>query len=117
MDLMFVNRDDEYARRITAAPGTEVFWYGLGKEATVRAGAVSSTIEGLRFEVEYGQTRFPIQSALMGHINVYNILAACSAGFSFGLSPETIAKGIAVAVKSAIRNEESAIRHALWFQL
>jgi UDP-N-acetylmuramoyl-L-alanyl-D-glutamate--2,6-diaminopimelate ligase len=45
--------------------------------------------------VEYGQTRFPIQSALMGHINVYNILAACSAGFSFGLSPETIAKGIA----------------------
>src|SRR6185436_3514185 len=34
-------------------------------------------------------------SALMGRINVYNILAACSAGFSFGLSPETIAKGIA----------------------
>jgi UDP-N-acetylmuramoyl-L-alanyl-D-glutamate--2,6-diaminopimelate ligase len=49
----------------------------------------------LRFEVQYGQTRIPIESALMGRINVYNILAACSAGFSFGLSAETIAKGIA----------------------
>ena len=90
-----LNRDDQYAARISAASGTEVLWYGLGKDAAIRAGAVSSTIQGLRFEVEYGQTRFPIESALMGRINVYNILAACSAGFSFGLNPETIAKGIA----------------------
>jgi UDP-N-acetylmuramoyl-L-alanyl-D-glutamate--2,6-diaminopimelate ligase len=90
-----LNRDDAYANRISAASGTEVFWYGLGESATVRATSVTSTIEGLRFEVQYGQTRFPIESALMGRINVYNILAACSAGFSFGLSAETIAKGIA----------------------
>jgi UDP-N-acetylmuramoyl-L-alanyl-D-glutamate--2,6-diaminopimelate ligase len=31
----------------------------------------------------------------MGRINVYNILAACAAGFSFGIDAETIAKGIA----------------------
>ncbi len=89
-----LNRDDSYANRLPAA-GTEVFWYGLGEGATVRATGVSSTIKGLRFEVQYGQTRLPVESALMGRINVYNILAACSAGFSFGLSPETIAKGIA----------------------
>src|SRR5712692_1011638 len=90
-----LNRDDEYARRIPSASGTQALWYGLGSEADVRACSVSSTIQGLRFEVEYGRTRFPIESALMGRINVYNILAACAAGFSFGLSPETIAKGIA----------------------
>ena len=89
-----LNRDDAYASRIPTA-GAEVFWYGLGEGANVRAGAVSSTIEGLRFEVLYGSTRLPVESALMGRINVYNILAACSAGFSIGLSPETIAKGIA----------------------
>jgi UDP-N-acetylmuramoyl-L-alanyl-D-glutamate--2,6-diaminopimelate ligase len=89
-----LNRDDAYAKRITAS-GTEVFWYGLGEGATVRATGVTSTIQGLRFEVQFGQTRLPVESALMGRINVYNILAACSAGFSFGLSPETIAKGIA----------------------
>jgi UDP-N-acetylmuramoyl-L-alanyl-D-glutamate--2,6-diaminopimelate ligase len=90
-----LNADDPYARRIPAASGTEVLWYGLGKEAAVRATAVSSTFQGLRFEVEYGTARFPIESPMVGRINVYNILAACSAGFSFGLSPETIAKGIA----------------------
>src|SRR5262249_6431187 len=42
-----------------------------------------------------GRARFPVESSLMGRINVYNILAACSAGLSFGLSPDTIANGIA----------------------
>jgi UDP-N-acetylmuramoyl-L-alanyl-D-glutamate--2,6-diaminopimelate ligase len=90
-----LNWDDAYSRRISSASTTEVLWYGLSPEATVRASSVSATIQGLRFEVEYGRTRFPVESALMGRINVYNILAACSAGFTFGLSPDTIAKGIA----------------------
>src|SRR6185295_10437706 len=69
-----LNQDDEYARRIGAASTTEVLWYGFGQDATVRAGEVSSTLDGLRFEVQYGSTRFPVESALMGRINVYNIL-------------------------------------------
>jgi UDP-N-acetylmuramoyl-L-alanyl-D-glutamate--2,6-diaminopimelate ligase len=89
-----LNRDDAYGNRIPVA-GTEVFWYGLGEGATVRASGIFSSIEGLRFEVLYGSTRIPIESRLMGQINVYNILAACSAGLSFGLSPDAIAKGIA----------------------
>src|SRR6185295_5243842 len=76
------------------AGGSEVLWYGLGDGATVRAVDITATIEGLRFTVEYGQTRLPIESPLMGRINVYNILAACAAGFSFGLSASVIAKGI-----------------------
>jgi len=89
-----LNRDDTYASRMNPT-GSEVLWYGIGKGATVRATDISATIDGLRFTVEYGQTRFPIESTLMGRINVYNILAACSAGLSFGLNPDIIAKGIA----------------------
>jgi UDP-N-acetylmuramoyl-L-alanyl-D-glutamate--2,6-diaminopimelate ligase len=95
-----LNRDDDYAKRIPAS-GTEVLWYGLGEDAAVRAVNISATIEGLRFDVEYGpgpesgKVRFPVASALLGRINVYNILAACSAGFTFGLDPGTIADGIA----------------------
>jgi UDP-N-acetylmuramoyl-L-alanyl-D-glutamate--2,6-diaminopimelate ligase len=89
-----LNRDDAYSSRLPAT-GTQVFWYGLGEGADVRATGISSTISGLRFEVQYGQTRLPIESTLMGRINVYNVLAACAAGFSFGLSAETIARGIA----------------------
>src|SRR5437660_6601863 len=41
-----LNRDDEYAGRIPVSGGTEVLWYGLGQDATVRASGVSSTVEG-----------------------------------------------------------------------
>ena len=34
--------------------------------------------------------RFEVRSALIGRINVYNILAACGAGMTFQLPPETI---------------------------
>ena len=89
-----LNRDDQYAGQIANAGG-ETLWYGLGATATVRATDISATMQGLRFTVEYGAARFPVESPLMGRINVYNILAACAAGFSFGLDPGTIARGIA----------------------
>ena len=34
-------------------------------------------------------TRFPVESPLIGKINVYNILAACGAGLSYGLAPKS----------------------------
>src|SRR5712692_2209516 len=90
-----INRDDEYGAGIKAGPDTQVLWYGLGKDAAVRARHISSSFDGLRFEVQAPGGRFTIQSPLIGRINVYNILAACCAGLSYGLPPETIAAGIA----------------------
>ena len=90
-----INRDDEYGAKIETAPATEVLTYGLDKEAAVRARNVNTGFGGLRFDVRYGSLRFPVSSPLIGRINVYNILAACCAGFSYGLPPETIAQGIA----------------------
>jgi UDP-N-acetylmuramoyl-L-alanyl-D-glutamate--2,6-diaminopimelate ligase len=90
-----VNRDDEYGHRIKLDPATEVLWYGLGQEANLRARHISSGFQGLRFDVQYGKLRFAVESALIGKINVYNILAACGVGLSYGIPPETIARGIA----------------------
>ncbi|HEY1338020.1 MAG TPA: UDP-N-acetylmuramoyl-L-alanyl-D-glutamate--2,6-diaminopimelate ligase [Bryobacteraceae bacterium] len=90
-----VNRDDEYGRRLKLSPQTETLWYGLGQEADLRPVHISSGFQGLRFEVRYGKLRFPVESPLIGKINVYNILAACGAGISYGIPPETIARGIA----------------------
>jgi UDP-N-acetylmuramoyl-L-alanyl-D-glutamate--2,6-diaminopimelate ligase len=89
-----LNRDDEYARRIQLNPRTEVLWYGLGQEPELRARHISSGFQGLKFEVQFGKQRFPVESPLIGKINVYNILAACGAGLSYGIAPETIARGI-----------------------
>ncbi|PWU01197.1 MAG: UDP-N-acetylmuramoyl-L-alanyl-D-glutamate--2,6-diaminopimelate ligase [Terriglobia bacterium] len=90
-----VNRDDATIRAMGLPANAEVYWYGLGQEAGLRARHISSGFEGLRFEVQWGKLRFGIDSPLIGRINVYNILAACGTALSYGLSPETIAKGIA----------------------
>ncbi|HXI44376.1 MAG TPA: UDP-N-acetylmuramoyl-L-alanyl-D-glutamate--2,6-diaminopimelate ligase [Bryobacteraceae bacterium] len=90
-----INRDDEYGARMQTGSDSRVLWYGLGKDATVRARHISSSFEGLRFEVQAPDVRFTVQSPLIGRINVYNILAACGAGLSYGLQPATIARGIA----------------------
>ena len=90
-----LNRDDEYARRLKLHPKTEVIWYGSGSESNLRARHISSGFQSLKFEVQHGKTRFNIESPLIGRINVYNILAACGAGLSYGIAPDVIARGIA----------------------
>ncbi len=90
-----LNRDDEFAGRLKLHPKTQVFWYGLGVDSNLRARHISSGFQGLKFDIQHGKTRFEVESPLIGRINVYNILAACGAGLSYGLKPETIAKGIA----------------------
>jgi UDP-N-acetylmuramoyl-L-alanyl-D-glutamate--2,6-diaminopimelate ligase len=90
-----VNHDDEWGRKLKFHPRTEVIWYGLGQEAGIRPRHISSGFQGLRFDVQYRKTRFTLQSPLIGRINVYNILAACGAALSYGIEPDTIARGIA----------------------
>jgi len=90
-----LNRDDPHAREIKLHPKTEVFWYGLGPASNLRARHIASSFQGLRFDVQFGKLRFAVESPLLGKINVYNILAACGAGLSYGIAPETVARGIA----------------------
>lgn len=90
-----LNRDDENIQGMKLPSDTEIYWYGLGAEASLRARQVSSGFDGLRFEVQSGRTRFAVESPLIGKINVYNILAACGAALSYSIAPETIAQGIA----------------------
>ena len=90
-----LNRDDEYARKLKLHPKTEIYWYGMGVDSNLRARHIRSGFQGLKFDVQQGRARFEIESPLIGRINVFNILAACGAGLSYGIAPETIARGIA----------------------
>jgi UDP-N-acetylmuramoyl-L-alanyl-D-glutamate--2,6-diaminopimelate ligase len=90
-----LNRDDEYARRLKLHPKTKAIWYGLGADPDLRARHISSGFQGLKFDVQFGKVKFTVESPLIGKINVYNILAACGTGLSYGIAPETIARGIA----------------------
>jgi UDP-N-acetylmuramoyl-L-alanyl-D-glutamate--2,6-diaminopimelate ligase len=89
-----INRDDPASSRLKLSPSTKVLRYGTGADADLRARHISSGFQGLRFDVQYGKTRIPIESPLIGRINVYNILAACGAAVSHAVPVETISRGI-----------------------
>jgi UDP-N-acetylmuramoyl-L-alanyl-D-glutamate--2,6-diaminopimelate ligase len=94
-EFAVINRDDGYGRRLKLHPKTKALFYGLGADSDLRARHISSGFQGLRFDVQFGKVRFAVESPLIGRINVYNILAACGTGLSYGIAPETIARGIA----------------------
>jgi UDP-N-acetylmuramoyl-L-alanyl-D-glutamate--2,6-diaminopimelate ligase len=97
-----VNADDEQVRLLEFAPETEVLWYGMhreppafGKETTwVRAEDIQSSFDGLRFHIVAGTRRFAVDSPLVGHINVSNILLAAASALTLGVSEAHIQKGL-----------------------
>lgn len=99
-----LNADDQQVSNLKLASETEVFWYGIDCESphagsnrhhSVRAENVESTFAGLRFDVISDTGQFTAESALVGQINVYNILLACAVALTYGLSEEEIKKGLA----------------------
>jgi UDP-N-acetylmuramoyl-L-alanyl-D-glutamate--2,6-diaminopimelate ligase len=93
-----LNADDEACRRLELASETQLLWYGLHEAPAtgsfVCATEIGSSFDGLRFDVVAGTRRFSVQSPLVGHINVYNILLACATAFTYELTNEQIQKGI-----------------------
>jgi UDP-N-acetylmuramoyl-L-alanyl-D-glutamate--2,6-diaminopimelate ligase len=55
---------------------------------------IGSGFGGLHFDLIYQSVRQPVESALIGRMNVLNILAAAGVGLSYGLDLTTIARGV-----------------------
>jgi UDP-N-acetylmuramoyl-L-alanyl-D-glutamate--2,6-diaminopimelate ligase len=97
-----LNTDDEASARLEIARETQVYWYGTRKPSRlwgvndiwVRPHNVQSSFEGLQFEIQAGDQSFRVESALVGHINVSNILLAASVGLTLGVSEEDIMIGL-----------------------
>ena len=89
-----LNFDDPAAQGFTN-PASRMVWYGLSPEAALTAENVTSGFDGLRFDLRYEGARQPVESPLVGQINVLNILAAAAVGISYGIDLPTIARGIA----------------------
>lgn len=96
-----LNSDDEAVRRLRTSKETEVWWYGLndpGPGKSLLARDVEASFSGLRFRVVSqgleSVLEFAVESPLVGRINVYNILLACGAALTLGLSVDQIQKGL-----------------------
>jgi UDP-N-acetylmuramoyl-L-alanyl-D-glutamate--2,6-diaminopimelate ligase len=91
-----LNCDDEYGRKLAAfsRKKSEVLTYGWAT-GDFHSAKVEVTSRGTRFDAVTPSGTIPLFSAMIGKVNVYNILAAVAAGYARGCTAETIAKGIA----------------------
>lgn len=96
-----LNADDESVRGLRIAKETQVLWYGAAKppkhrsdDLRLMAEDVDSSFDGLRFTVNADGKRFHVESPLVGHINVSNILLASGIAMADGLTKEEIVTGL-----------------------
>jgi UDP-N-acetylmuramoyl-L-alanyl-D-glutamate--2,6-diaminopimelate ligase len=88
-----INADDPSGSFMTKAfSGSELLTYGIDpREALYRAFGVQHTAGGTRFEFDTPSDRVPIESPLIGRVNVSNLLAAMCAGLARGLTIDQVA--------------------------
>jgi len=89
------NMDDEWGPKVTISSATRQLTYGVTASADVQATDVELSMQGTSFTVKFKGSQTAISSPLVGRFNVYNILAAFTAGLALEIPRETIAKGIA----------------------
>jgi UDP-N-acetylmuramoyl-L-alanyl-D-glutamate--2,6-diaminopimelate ligase len=99
-----VNADDKEANYFGAFPADRHIFYGLKKGELKAKNLVSK--EGISFTVEYQGKNTPVNSALWGSFNAYNILAAWAVGLSQGIDQKKIKEGVAAVKKVSGRLEE-----------
>jgi UDP-N-acetylmuramoyl-L-alanyl-D-glutamate--2,6-diaminopimelate ligase len=89
-----INMDDPKGRELEAITKASVVSYGLGDNCLLRAADIETDATGLRFRLVTPSGNIPITSALLGQINVYNILGAAATAFSLNIDLDLIARGI-----------------------
>jgi UDP-N-acetylmuramoyl-L-alanyl-D-glutamate--2,6-diaminopimelate ligase len=92
-----INADDEYGQSLAqtrASSSEELILYGI-QNGDFKAANIDLQQDGTRFDLVTPNGSIKIATALIGGINVYNILAAAAATFACGCSLKQIAEAIA----------------------
>jgi UDP-N-acetylmuramoyl-L-alanyl-D-glutamate--2,6-diaminopimelate ligase len=91
-----INIEDEYGMRLVKVSrerSAEVLTYGLA-EGDFHAERAEITSRGTRFDLVTPDGTVPIFSALIGRVNVFNVIAAAAAGYARGCKQEAVLKGV-----------------------
>ncbi len=92
-----INTDDSYSAQLqqaSKARGSQVVTYGL-ESGDFHAEKIEITLQGTCFQMVTPWGAIPIQSPLIGKVNVYNILASAAAAVARDCSAQDVAKGVA----------------------
>jgi UDP-N-acetylmuramoyl-L-alanyl-D-glutamate--2,6-diaminopimelate ligase len=89
-----VNVDDPYGARLAAELGRAVT-FALEHDASFRAGAVQTGLDGSRFTVSAPDGVYELSSPLTGRFNVSNVLGAFATARSLGIPADVAIEAIA----------------------
>jgi len=89
-----INADDPRGPQLAAIARAEVITYGLREGCRVRADRLELSREGIGATLRTPAGSVDIRSSLIGHFNIYNIMAAASAALRLGVDPQTVSAGI-----------------------
>jgi UDP-N-acetylmuramoyl-L-alanyl-D-glutamate--2,6-diaminopimelate ligase len=92
-DVAVINTDGEWGKKL-AGLAKKTLTYGLQNGTDLKAKKFQLSFNGLNFTAQTPNGAIQVESALVGRINVYNILAAIGAGIGLGISNEVIETGI-----------------------
>jgi UDP-N-acetylmuramoyl-L-alanyl-D-glutamate--2,6-diaminopimelate ligase len=88
-----LNVDDPRGAALVDAGGRAVT-YAISRPADITPGPVSSSLQGLTFDVRTPRGGLRVRSALVGRPNVYNILAAVSTATALDVPFDAIERGV-----------------------
>ena len=86
-----INGDDPSADAMVRGLDLNVYTFGLGPSARVRAVEHRSSLDGIRMTVATDGGRVELTSPLIGEHNVMNLLGAVATGLALGLEPASSA--------------------------
>ena len=101
-----INVEDEYGQRLfkLCKKQTVVITYGINS-GDFHAKDLSIESNGVRFNLVTPQKQIPIWSALLGRVNIYNLIAASAAAYARDVDPTAIAEGAESLVRVSGRFE------------
>lgn len=89
-----INHDDRRGVQIRDIINTRTISYGITSAADVQVKNMKFSIAGTELTLNNGYGEFTFTMPLIGKFNVYNVLAAYSAGIALGIPRENIIAGI-----------------------
>jgi UDP-N-acetylmuramoyl-L-alanyl-D-glutamate--2,6-diaminopimelate ligase len=89
-----INKDDRWGAQILSSIKAKKISYGISSPADVQVRDMKFSLSGTSLLVSNGHGDFTCNIPLIGRFNVYNVLAAFSAGLALGIPREQILTGI-----------------------
>ncbi len=108
-----VNLDDPYGVRLAGELENVLTW-GVDPQSDVHPESATLSFDGITGQVSTPAGCLQLKSPLLGHFNLQNLLGAAATGIALGISPETVAAGLAQAPQvpgrlERVENERQAL--------